>query len=356
MQQMGGILHSDPLLITLEGKYDPLTGTILANTTAAPNNRKDYIVAGTMQGLLHMVDQKTGEEAFTFLPNEIVQDTDRRDALLDISNTQKITTNPYYGIDAPWASWIEYKVNSTSNKFVADKANIYGGMRMGGSSYYGLDVKDPTSPKFLFQIDPVSGTIKSSTSSANTTTANAAIQAMGQSWSKPTLANIRFNNQVRKVMIVGGGYDPVYEINGYQPATDLGGSPSEPDVQVDIVTDNSLEPIYTEKKQISSVPVMINEAEYNKKVDEGISIVRGEMTSKEEPDNNKKNEKEVILSGNTKIEKIKEFTKIIATTPVTETKIEYSKSCSGTEWRGSCYGKILAIPILKLLPKLAITS
>ena len=221
MQQMGGIIHSDPLLITLEGKYDPLTGAILANTTAESNNRKDYIVAGTMQGLLHMVDQKTGEEAFAFLPNEILQDTNRRDALLDVSNTQNTTINPYYGVDAPWASWVEYKLG-TGDKFVASTANIYGGMRMGGSSYYGLDVKDPTSPKFLFQIDPVSGTIKSSTSSANTTTANAAIQAMGQSWSKPTLANIRFNNQIRKVMIVGGGYDSAYETPNYVPQTSLG--------------------------------------------------------------------------------------------------------------------------------------
>src|SRR5690606_16160579 len=132
------------------------------------------------------------------------------------------TTQPYYGIDAPWASWVEYKLNTTSSKFEASTANIYGGMRMGGSSYYGLNVKDPTDPKFLFQIDPVNGAIKSSTSAANTTTANAAIQAMGQSWSKPTLANIRFNNQVRKVMIVGGGYDPAYETADYIPQNSLG--------------------------------------------------------------------------------------------------------------------------------------
>ena len=227
MQQMGGVLHSDPLLVTLEGKYDTTTGAILANTTAAPNNRKDYIVTGTMQGLLHMVDQSTGKEAFAFLPNEIVQDTARRDALLDASNTQTTTTHPYYGIDAPWASWVEYKVNTTSNKFEANIANIYGGMRMGGSSYYGLNVKDPTDPKFLFQIDPVSGTIKSATSAANTTTANAAIQAMGQSWSKPTLAKIRFGNSVKKVMIVGGGYDSVYESYTYQPTSVTTASPNK---------------------------------------------------------------------------------------------------------------------------------
>ena len=174
-----------------------------------------------------MIDQRTGEEAFTFLPNEILQDTDRRNALLDASNTKNITTNPYYGVDAPWASWVEYKLG-TGDKIVASTANIYGGMRMGGSSYYGLNVKDPTNPKFLFQIDPVTGTIKSSTSSANTTTANAAISAMGQSWSKPTLTKIRFGNSIKKVLIVGGGYDSTYESANYVPQVSLGSTTTTP--------------------------------------------------------------------------------------------------------------------------------
>lgn len=262
MQQMGGIIHSDPLLITLEGKYDPVTGTILANTTTT-TNRKDYIVAGTLQGLLHMVDQETGEEAFTFLPNEILQDTSRRDALLDPSNTTISTTDPFYGMDAPWASWIEYKLG-TGNKFVASTANIYGGMRMGGSSYYGLDVKDPADPKFLFQIDPVNGTIKSSTSAANTTTANAAIQAMGQSWSKPTLAKIRFGNSIKKVMIVGGGYDPAYESANYVPQTSLG-STTETTVTgpVVVVGDPQVRTDSVESVPVST-PKEIKKSEYDK--------------------------------------------------------------------------------------------
>jgi hypothetical protein len=34
---------------------------------------------------------------------------------------------------------------------------------------------------------------------------------MGQTWSKPVLANIRYNNKITRVMIVGGGYDACYE-------------------------------------------------------------------------------------------------------------------------------------------------
>lgn len=225
MQQMGGVIHSDPLLVTLEAKYDATTGAILANTDST-TNRKDYIVVGTLQGLLHMVDQSTGKEVFSFLPNEILQDQNRRDALLDISNSQVNTTNPYYGIDAPWASWVEYQVNNTSKKFLATTANVYGGMRMGGRSYYGLNVKDPTNPEFLFQIDPSTGKVKSANATVNGVAANDAISAMGQSWSKPTLAKIRFGNSVKKVMIVGGGYDPVYEGLSYQQTSVTSSSPN----------------------------------------------------------------------------------------------------------------------------------
>ena len=217
MQQMGGVLHSDPLLVTLEAKYDPTTGVILSNTQSTVN-RKDYIVMGSIQGLLHILNQATGKEEMAFLPNEILQDVNRRDALLDVSNTTTSTTNPFYGIDAQWGSWVEYNIDATNNKFKANIANIYGGMRMGGKSYYGLNIKNPSDPKFLFQIDPVNGVINSSTSGVSATGNQVtALQAMGQSWSKPTLAKIRFNNQVKNVMIVGGGYDPAYETDGYQP-------------------------------------------------------------------------------------------------------------------------------------------
>lgn len=234
MQQVGGVLHSDPILLTLEGTYSSGTGKITAST------RKDYAIFGSMQGILHMVNVSNGQEVFSFLPNEILQDSStldgsasvtdtaltatrtggRRDGLLSADNTFRSTSSPYYGIDAPWTAWVEYGVPS-SNKFTATRANIYGGMRMGGKSYYGLDVKNVGSttanPGFLFQINPVAGTITSSTSGVSTTTANPVLQLMGQSWSKPTIGKIRFNNQIKNVMIVGGGYDAAYETDGYQP-------------------------------------------------------------------------------------------------------------------------------------------
>ncbi|MDY6467977.1 PilC/PilY family type IV pilus protein [Acinetobacter faecalis] len=231
-RQMGGVLHSDPILVTSEAPVDE-NGNVVQELRDRFNNlkasRQDYIVFGTMQGSLHMVDQNTGREVFSFLPHEIINDPERKDALLDISNLQKATKHPFYGIDGPWVSSVDYEyieepdntfevlqnnINKKTymRKFKAKTANIYGGMRMGGNSYYALDVKDPTTPKFLFHVDAANGKIKSATTGITSTSANPALQAMGQSWSKPTLAKVRFNGTLRDVMIVGGGYDyNVYE-------------------------------------------------------------------------------------------------------------------------------------------------
>ncbi|MEK5794577.1 hypothetical protein VXE63_21170, partial [Acinetobacter nosocomialis] len=36
-------------------------------------NRQDYILFGTSQGLLQVVDAKTGKEKFSFVPKEIIE-------------------------------------------------------------------------------------------------------------------------------------------------------------------------------------------------------------------------------------------------------------------------------------------
>ena len=68
--------------------------------------------------------------------------------------------------------------------------------RMGGTSYYGLNVLNPNSPKFLFRIGPDLG---------------GKYVRIGQTWSKPVLANVRYGDKFKRVMIIGGGYDICYE-------------------------------------------------------------------------------------------------------------------------------------------------
>lgn len=183
---MGGSIHSFPVQLTYSGTFD-------ANGNLT-TTRKQSLLYGSMEGGLHVVDATTGVEQMVFVPSEILSDSTASRAL--VSGQSSVI--PVAGIDGTWISDPAYKSNMVSNgssTVQARQMNIYGGLRMGGNSYYGLDILDPTSPKLLFRIN-------------NSTPG---YERIGQSWSKPVLANIRYKGEITRVMIVGGGYDTCYE-------------------------------------------------------------------------------------------------------------------------------------------------
>ncbi|MCU4527565.1 VWA domain-containing protein [Acinetobacter pittii] len=187
---MGGSIHSLPVQLTYNGTLDEN-----GNLTSA---REQSILYGTMEGGLHIVDASTGVEQMAFVPADILNDPVASKALVV---GQSDATAPAHGMDGAWVSDPAYSITTTGSgssavsKVTAKQMNIYGGMRMGGSSYYGLNVLNPASPKLLFRVG------------ADQTD----YSRMGQSWSKPVLANIRYNGVIKRVIIVGGGYDQCYE-------------------------------------------------------------------------------------------------------------------------------------------------
>ncbi|EYD55225.1 competence factor involved in DNA binding and uptake domain protein, partial [Acinetobacter baumannii 25493_1] len=164
LRQVGSVMHSTPVLLTQEGKITTTSGQL--NTT----DRKDYLLFGTTQGLLHVVDATTGKEIFAFVPNEMMQNQPK--AFLSESSSSGGSSNLYYGIDAPWTAHTQYvaKADGTltvndSGRTVTDSTSgdeialkglqwVYGGLRMGGRSYYALDLSDLTNPKLKFHINP----------------------------------------------------------------------------------------------------------------------------------------------------------------------------------------------------------
>lgn len=186
---MGGSIHSFPVQMTYSGTLDAS-----GNLTST---RSQSILYGTMEGGLHIVDSSTGVEQMVFVPAELLRNTTTSKALV---KGETDATAPQAGLDGAWVAdslYVAQKASSSSEDSVvkASRMNVYGGLRMGGESYYGLNVLDPNSPKFLFRIG------RDQTD----------FSRMGQSWSKPVLANVRYNNEIRRVMIVGGGYDACYE-------------------------------------------------------------------------------------------------------------------------------------------------
>lgn len=205
LRQMGAVMHSYPVLVTNKGKLSYNTTDKVMEST----NREDYILFGTTQGLLHVVDANTGVEKFAFVPNEMVDN--QKDAFRLSNVTTGGMQKLFYGIDGAWALDTRYVVDASGNLTVGNGRTTsqkgwqiaYGGLRMGGRSYYALDLSDINSPTLKFHIDPASQKVYSGSSSKSFSE----LQYMGQSWSKPSIAWVNWGGVRKRVMFVGGGYD-----------------------------------------------------------------------------------------------------------------------------------------------------
>lgn len=191
---LGGVIHSTPLVVTESASIDAQDKV---------TSRKEYVVYGSMDGGLHVVDAANGLEQSVFVPDEIL--TNQPETLVNSGATGNLA----YGVDAPWAVDNTFKVEASGSetKYIARNMNIYGGLRMGGSALYGLDISTPTAPSLKFKITP----------------STTGFSRLGQIWSKPVIANIRVKGKVEKVLIFGGGYDAsVYENDTNKTVTPTG--------------------------------------------------------------------------------------------------------------------------------------
>lgn len=200
---LGGVVHSKPTAVSYGADLDA-QGRITAN-------RDDYVLFGSMDGALHLVDDKQGEETFAIVPKSMLQA--QPEALVDDSNKANVG-EPYFGIDAPWLVTSNYNYDLPNKKVKIDSSNgkgvfAYGGMRMGGEAFYGMDLTKKSDPKIKFTITPTG---------LNNAVSNDFIR-LGQTWSKPTAARIRVTASAEPidVLIFGGGYDMQYEREDYVP-------------------------------------------------------------------------------------------------------------------------------------------
>ncbi|AXY58924.1 pilus assembly protein [Acinetobacter sp. WCHAc010052] len=224
LRQLGAVMHSDPVLLTQKGKIQ------VGTTSISTDDREDFLLFGSNQGLLHVVNASTGEEKLAFVPNEMLE-SDQKKVFLKKELTTGGTQNYLYGVDGPWTAYTEYVPTGAEGYLTVGKGKfsyasqaadgtasvnyaygkqwVYGGLRMGGRSYYALDLGDISKPELKFQIDPVNQKIINS-SGSNTVSA---LQYMGQSWSKPVVTRVKWEGSSRLVMLVGGGYDASGTVN-----------------------------------------------------------------------------------------------------------------------------------------------
>ncbi len=208
---LGGVIHSKPTAVSYSATLDE-NGRIT-------DDRDDYVLFGSMDGALHLVDSDTGEETFAIIPKYMLEE--QPEALVE-GSSRDVAGEPYFGVDAPWLVTTDYKYDlstdpDTDGKVAVDDTGnkgmfAYGGLRMGGEAFYGMNITDKASPQMLFTI----------TADGRNDLNNGRFARLGQIWSKPTAAKIRWarNQEPRDVLIFGGGYDMNYESDTYVPTAD----------------------------------------------------------------------------------------------------------------------------------------
>ena len=202
---IGATVHSTPASVSYSATLDK-DGRVTAT-------RDDYVLFGSTEGGLHLVDAADqsaggGKEKFVIIPREMLKDTKKSDALIKGATKDDIGS-PNFGIDAPWLVTADYKYDFDAKRVNIDTANnkgvfAYGGLRLGGEAFYGLNLSSSDSPSMMFSITP-------------TTTG---FSRMGQIWEKPTKARIKTSNATNDkgldVLVFGGGYDMCYENESFQ--------------------------------------------------------------------------------------------------------------------------------------------
>ena len=183
---LGDVMHSKPLVLT----YNTYPFNATNEEDAAVN--KTYIFVGANDGMLHAFRDRDGVEEWAFIPPSLLPDLKYLDG----------NTHTYFVDGSPVAYVHDANKDGDIVANDGDAAILIIGTRRGGGkdtlaadlplgSYCALDITDPTSPKFLWQIN-------------NLTTG---FSELGEPWGLPKLAKVKIDGIRKIVAIFGAGYD-----------------------------------------------------------------------------------------------------------------------------------------------------
>ena len=180
--QMGDPLHSRPVVVVYGPDVDDA-------------DIDSLVFVGTNDGYLHAFDAEDGDEVWSFLPPEFLDE--QVDLFIDNSSTSKI-----YGPDAGIRVQTISDNDGVIESAAGEKVYLFFGMRRGGDAYYALDITNPASPQVLWRKEPGGGTDAYGV---------AQLPGLGQTWATVTPARINIGsatqNTDKLVLVVPGGYD-----------------------------------------------------------------------------------------------------------------------------------------------------
>ncbi|WP_158256696.1 PilC/PilY family type IV pilus protein [Pseudomonas sp. MYb185] len=178
---MGDPLHSSPRLITY--KEDD-----------------SVVVIGTNEGMIHVVNTKTGIEELAFIPKALLPNVKE----LMENGPSSVDNRRPYGMDntvTVWANDVNGNgsiLNANGTAETGEFVYAYATMGRGGRNLYALDLTNRGSPRLLWEI--IGGT-------------TSGFETLGQTWSTPVRTKIQIgtpstSNPPTDVLIFAGGYDP----------------------------------------------------------------------------------------------------------------------------------------------------
>ena len=173
IKQLGDPLHSQPAAVVYGG---------------TPANPDVVVYTATNQGSVHAVNAATGQELWSFIPQEHLVN-------LPMYYINAEAPFKFYGVDGDIVPVVADRDNDGIIEPVdGDFVYVMFGMRRGGSAYYMLDVTDRNNPVVKWRLSA---------------------PEFGQTWSRPTIARVDMNdpglNIDKAVVVFGGGFDNVHD-------------------------------------------------------------------------------------------------------------------------------------------------
>ncbi|KHF25519.1 hypothetical protein BOW40_01240 [Solemya velum gill symbiont] len=188
---MGAPLHTAPALLN----YQDRLGT-----------SQSILLITTSEGVLSAIDPASGEELWAYMPKELLENIKTIKYQVDNPDDTKLTAERIYGLDGH----LEILHDDTNGDNLingSESVTAIFGMRRGGRNYYALDITNPESPEFKWEIIGGEGNFRQ----------------LGQTWAKPDSGKIIISGVEREVILFSGGYDPDQDVvNGARVADDIG--------------------------------------------------------------------------------------------------------------------------------------
>lgn len=181
-------LHASVHVVTYESQDDGQQNA----DGITPENHDQYVIYGDNGGFLRALDADTGEEVWSFIPEELLRN-------LNTIRTNRIGTRTVYGVDGPISIWKDTD---------EEKVYVYFTLRRGGRHVYALDITNINEPEFAWSIS----------------SSDEGFEKLGQTWSRAVLTQIwpESGTEQQPVLMFGAGYDPDNDNETEREPDDIG--------------------------------------------------------------------------------------------------------------------------------------